>query len=324
MQQEQGNIRLYGCGGFGINIVKTFESAAGTIELGHATPFPAYIDTSKSNLDSNLNPEHVFILDDVDGSGKVRRENHEILGKNVKNILQQHKPQDFNVVVFSASGGSGSVIGPLLVGELLARGLSTVCIVVGSDEAAITAQNTMNTLKSLEAIAAKTEVPVVVYYDQNTREVKRSEVDASCRHVIGALSVLCSKHNAELDTRDITNWVQFHRSTSAKPRLALFEVYRGNERAEEVNQPISIASLYPNPDSTPIGITPEYHCAGYPRDEIKGFDTVHFVITLEGIPGIARMMQSRITELDQQRKARVDHESLVSANDEVTSTGLVL
>ena len=322
--QQQGNIRLYGCGGFGINIVKTFEPAAGTIELGHATPHPAYIDTSRSNLDPALNPEHVFVLEDVDGSGKVRRENHEVLGKNVKNILQQHKPQDFNVVVFSASGGSGSVIGPLLVSELLARGLPTVCIVVGSDEAAITAQNTLNTLKSLEAIAAKAEVPVVVYYDQNSRDTKRSEVDASCRHVIGALSVLTSKRNAELDSRDITNWVQFQRSTTAKPRLALFNVYRGNERAEQANQPISIASLYPDPDTTPIGITPEYHCAGYPRDEIKGFDTVHFVITLEGIPGIARTMQSRITELDQQRKARVDHESLVSDNDEVTATGLVL
>lgn len=323
-QPPQGQLRLYGCGGFGINIVSHFDAAAGKTEPGYSTPHPVFIDTSRSNLSTGLNQEHVFILENVDGSGKVRRENHEEITRTVKHIVNTHKPLDFNVVVFSASGGSGSVIGPLILAELLSRKLPVVCIVVGSDESAITAQNTMNTLKSLEAIAEKNQLPVVMYYEHNDREVKRSEVDVACRYAIGTISILVSRQNAELDSKDISNWVQFSRTTSVKPRLAVFDVYTKNAEADEAREPVAIVSLYTSPDEPVLNVVPEYHAAGYPRVIPKNFERAHFVITVEPVQVISKKLLTTIGDLDTARRSRVNHTSLVSDADNVTDDGMVL
>lgn len=320
----QGHIRLYAAGGCGINIASFFEPAAGKQEPGHSIPHPVYIDTSMSNIRDGINKEHTFIIEGVDGSGKVRRENYQEITKNVKSLLTEFKPMDFNVVVFSASGGSGSVFGPLIIGELLSRGLPVVAVVVGSDESNIAAHNTLNTLKSLEAIATKHELPVVMYYEHNEPGLKRSDIDISCRHLISALSILASRQNSEMDSKDIQNWVQYNKTTSVPPRLSLVEVYHSNEEADQATQPVSVASLLESPDSPSIKVAPEYHCAGYPRNPGNGFKLTHYVITVAGVPVLARKIQERINELEQLKASRVLHDSLVESRDDTTTEGLVL
>lgn len=320
-----GNLRIYACGGMGVNVASFFESTQGAREPGYSNTHPCYIDTSRSNLKPDLNADNVYLLEGVDGSGKIRRENHEQIFKSVKNVLQKHAPMDFNVVVFSASGGSGSVFAPLVIGELLERGATVVAVVVGSDESGIAATNTLNTLKSLEAIAQRTELPVVMFYEQNEKDIKRSEIDDACHATIASLSVLASRQNAELDSTDIRNWVQFNRPTSEKPRLALLNVYRSNEdAAANAKHPITIASLYEDTDAPQLDLAAEYTCVGYPREHVKSLGSTHFVISVDDVPAIAKRMQQRITELDRQRQSRVEFGSIVSKDDEIAAGGLVL
>lgn len=321
---EQGNIRLYGCGGAGINLASKFDNSSHNPEKGYAIANPVYVDTSRSNLKPSMTEEYFAILEGVDGSGKVRRENHEQIGKSVKSILQTHKPQDFNIVIFSASGGSGSVFGPLIVKELLSRNLPVVAIVIGSDESAITAQNSLNTIKSLESIAESVGLPVIAYYDHNDRDVKRSEVDASAVRTIAKLAVLASRQNSELDSRDISNFLQYTRVTNVRARLALLAVYNNNRDAEDTSKPVSIASLYSSPDADKLAVIPDYHCEGYPVHlQEDGFQSIHYVITIDGVQTIANSLNEKVKSIDAERNSRVDHKSIV-ADAERTSDGLVL
>lgn len=319
-----GTMRIYAAGGMGVNVTSFFEGTFDTVEPGFSQTKPCYIDTSRSNLKPGIDPEHIYLLDGVDGSGKVRRENHEQIYKSIKNVLQKHPPMDFNVVVFSASGGSGSVFGPLVLGELLERGASTVAVVVGSDESGITATNTLNTIKSLEAIAKRTNLPVVMFYEHNDKTMKRSEVDDICKNTIAALSVLASRQNAEVDSTDIRNWLQFSRVTSVTPRLALLNIFYSNEDAAAIEHPISIASLYASPDDPHLDRAAEYGCVGYPRYKLKHHKTLHAVTSVDGIPQIVKRMQNRITELDRERSSRVEYDSIVSDNDAIAAGGLIL
>lgn len=324
MSQDEirGVLRIYAAGGCGLNIASFFDGAG--IEPGHSKAEIVYVDTSHSNLRDGINPNSIYLLDDVDGSGKIRKENHAAISKTVRDIVQKHAPGDLNVVVFSASGGSGSVFGPLIMSELLERDKTVVGIVVGSDESNITATNTMNTLKSLEAIAKKHSKPVVVNYSMNSNDVPRSKVDVECRHVISALSILGSKQNAELDSRDVANWVYFQRSTTAEAQLATFEVYLDGAEAARAPNPISIASLYDDTDAKQIELTPEYVTVGYPRNKIKDISSLHFIISLDGIHTISKLIQKRVEVMNQQRDSRVKHESILSSKDQVTDDGLVL
>lgn len=327
MLPQQGNIRVYGAGGFGVNIASHFDVDDGVTAAGFAILNVAYLDTSRSNLNETLRDENIYIveagLDEVDGSGKVRRTNHPVIAKSVKQMLQKHAPKDFNIVVFSASGGSGSVIGPLVVAELLERGLPTVAIVVGSDESKITTDNTFNTLQTLDNIARKRDVPVVMLYEHNDRNKKFSEVDKVCKSTIGSLAILCSRQNHAVDTQDIRNWVQFNKSTEVPAQLALLDVYHTNEEVEANSQPVSIASLYKDRDIARLNASPDYICEGYPRTEIKDLQQLHFSVTLSGVPVLVKSISDRVSEFQKLQDSRVATKSFVN-DDKLSDDGLMV
>lgn len=100
---SNGTITLFGCGGAGINQVAFFNNA--DQEPNCANIHTGYVDASHSNMRDDFNKDDIFLLDNVDGSGKVRKENHQEIANVVKQILLQIQPGDLNVVVFSASGG---------------------------------------------------------------------------------------------------------------------------------------------------------------------------------------------------------------------------
>lgn len=99
-------VRIYSCGGCAMNIVSELEAAKGEVVPGFASMETCYIDTSRSNLiNKKIDDELTFILEGMDGSGKIRSTNYQEIAKNVKGILLKFKPTQFNIVVHSASGG---------------------------------------------------------------------------------------------------------------------------------------------------------------------------------------------------------------------------
>lgn len=321
---EVGKIRIYAAGGAGVNIGSHFESK-GLHSPGFADMQVCYIDTSRSNLARpNLNQDAVFLLEGVDGSGKVRTENHAEIGRNIRNILQQFKPEYFNVVVFSGAGGSGSVFGPLIVKELLDRGEAVVVILIGADESDISANNTIKTIKSLDAIAQKTNLPVVTFYRQNAPDLKRSKVDDDCFYMISSLSLLASRQNDELDSQDVINWAQYSRATSVAPRLALLTVTSDPAEVDAIAAPISIASLLHDRDAETYSVAPDYHCTGYLAEGVaKDVKALHMVVSFDGINRTTQRLEKRVEELAIQKAARVEHVSL-SKGEQVGDDGLIL
>lgn len=322
IKPSPARIRIYAAGGTGVNVASTYNG--GVQSVGTALLLTSYIDTSLSNMRPSFAPEDIFHIEDLDGSGKQRDLNVEAIKKYIKPILLQMRPEDLNIVVFSASGGSGSVIGPLLMRELLSRGHQAIAVVAGSEESAKTAENTLNTLKSLVGISKGLQLPVIAYYDHNTASKTRSEVDRSLRHAISSLSYLASKQNRELDSQDLINWMRFDVSTSTPPQLALLDIYNNAETIGEIHDPISIASLYQNPDQPALTIVPDYHCAGYTDVDLDLFQELHFVISTEFLPNIFDKVSSVVTNLAERRDARVAAAPLLSKHDTVTDDGLVL
>lgn len=319
---EQGKVRLYGCGGLGTNVVKDYIGRKTT--PGFATPLVSFVDTSRSNLSGIEDESSIFVLENTDGSGKVRKENHAQISAAVKQILLKQTPEDFNIVVFSASGGSGSVIGPLLAKELASRGHSVVVLLAGSSESTITAQNSLNTIKSLAAISKQVETPIVMFYRHNGGECTRSVVDGQLHLAISSLCYLTSRQNDELDTKDIANWLRFNHSTSVPAQLAMLDIYYDADMVKEIKDPITIASLYSDRDQKhleePI---PEYPCTGYFKTAIEGVSEIHLVVSTENINATYEKLQSTLDQFILRREGRVAAQDLVGSAT-TTDDGLVL
>lgn len=320
---KETKVMIYGAGGCGINIVHSKDW--NVKDDNAAETHTSFIDTSKSNIKETMGKEQVYILPNLDGSGKKRDENHLEISNVIKDILVRHKPLDFNIVVFSLSGGSGSVLGPLIVSELLGRNIPVLAICVGSDESILTANNTLKSLKSLDAIAKLNKKSLTMIYQHNEKGVPRGSVDTTIHGYIAGLLYLFSGKNDELDSQDLTNWLDFTRTTKLGPQVGLLETYSHADHVMENHpNPVSVSSLYTNKNVHGLTVVPDYHCAGYADLTEAKVDQLHFVIDVQKVPVIARRIEDTLHGQKEVSDSRPAQGSLVSSRDTVEDSGLVL
>ena len=319
----KGTMKLYLCGGASCNIGKTIYN---TKEApGFANIEPCFIDTSLSNLmdmSEKIDEKDTYILEGVDGSGKWRKENASDISDNIKAALHKFPPRDINVVMFSLSGGSGSVFGPLIVKELLDKNQTVVCVVIGSEESKISVENTVKTLQSLDHISRKQcGKPVVLSLWHNSKTTTRQANDNSIKQTITALSILASRENQELDTADVANFIGFDKVTSVKEGISLLYITSKEEEAAKVEYPITVASLFSKASSSIDGLTPEYACAGYPTSDVLKDNDLHFIISQYDVKNIFSKLSKRLEEFNESSSARIASASLGGEADR--DTGLV-
>jgi len=318
-----GTIRVYACGGGGINIGKEYLS----FHEGHSADIAnfevAFIDTSDSNLDDRL-VENTWLFKDLDGSGKIRNSNDKIIAKAVPDILRKFKPADLNIVIFTASGGTGSVAGPLLVKQLLEDGHTTVGIVTGSYESIKTAENTIGTMKTLDAISRAVDKPVVIQFGMNRPTVPRSAIDKEAHLMIASLAMLCSRRNHGLDTADIKSFFQFNRSTDVAAQLArihVFDTIKGFE--SDMKDPISVAYLKRDQDDLQPTVFAPYSCDGFMPAVAQANTSLFFGIENHSFGEIRSELESLKKEMEMQRKTRQQAVSFAGDNDQESETGLI-
>lgn len=330
MMKPIGNITLYGCGGAGINIAHKFDNIKSPeIIEGFAVIKPVYIDTSRANLNSlegGFKEDSSYVFDKIDGSGKIRRENATQISKGVLDILIKHKPADLNIVVSSASGGSGSVIAPSIVSELLEQNQNVIVLCVGSNDSIIEINNTVNTLKSYESIAALRSKPITMIYEENKRGVSLDTINQGLFDRIVHLAALFSRQNAGLDSADLRNWLNYTKYTKVPPKLMVLGLVEGVINTDEIRgDPIAIASLARKGFDTSPGITVDYRCYGNIPDvsEIQIDKTLHYVIMDGVISKYFEELDKQKTDLELKQKSRQVSSSLVKPEDEVQSNGLI-
>jgi hypothetical protein len=326
-----GKIRVYAAGGCGMNIGLLLEKYRNTNvarESGFGELDIVYIDTSKSNLRNAIKDEHCYILEGMDGSGKVRSENHETINERIRAIMQEFKPADLNIIISSAGGGSGSVIAPLLTSELLANQIPTVVITVGSADTILDAENTLKTIKSYESIARLRKAPVIMSYIQNAEHRKQAQSNEIAVSTVMALCILFSRQNHGLDSRDLANWLRYDRVTSFPVQLAALTLVDGTDKITDVGNVISVATLARHGDTTALASIPDYQCVGYlPEDCTESVVVkapIHF-ITSDGIfSDVAAHLNGILRNAESVKNARIKNKGVITNTDSPIDNGLVL
>lgn len=333
----KSRVSLYCAGGLGINVafqlLKYPEEAQA--RAGYAEIDIFMVDTSTSNLRlKTVDKEKLYLVEGLDGSGKIRAENHKEIAECVTEIFLKHPPGDLSIVISSLSGGSGSVIAPSLVSELLAKGHNVIVVGVASSESRLEMENSIKTMKSYENIATKRNKPLTMYYLDNSSSASRAANDAMiCETVLG-LSVLFSGQNAALDGSDLRNWLNYDRVTSFPPKLMYLTTNTGAVTTEKAFV-VSVATLAEEGGEEGSVDTPEYRCVGYvPSALVTGNGTdkritlpYHYIILDGVVASIAADLSTSLKKLDEVNKAKRRFVgSIVDETDGVGSTddGLIL
>jgi len=323
----KGTIRSYGAGGAGTNITSRLEGLTASADEGYAKLLTTYIDTSKSNTIgmSGVPSDKFYLIPARDGSGKLRTENREEIREHARAILQKHAPGDLNLVNHSGGGGSGSVIGPVLVRELVMRDLPVIVFMVGSAESVQDAKNTLATLKTYEGIVKSTGKPITLVYMQNTRTARRAEIDRRFVDMNSALAMLFSRGNKELDTQDLLNWLRIDRATNQEPRLTVLSIFGPDDVIGPIGNLLSLATLtHGDLDTSFNNQVPAFHAIGYVQSADQGIISklpVHFAIS-DGILGEATASMNAVVDEHQiSQDSMIRSKPLLGKEDKVDADG---
>ena len=317
-------IKIYAAGGFGFNICNELAQFENKRNDGCAEISICYVDTSRSNLiGKTFKEENLYIFDNIDGSGKKRDQNYDVMSESYNDILHQHKPLDINIVVHSASGGSGAILGPLLVTELIKRNQLVIAVTVGSNASRIEVDNTIKTLKSYENIAKLNNTPVVACYRENSKETPRGKVDNEITTLLILLGVLFSGQNRELDKADLVNFINYHRVTDFQPKLSYLDFWSKDIILDKGHALISVASICDNATSPELDIPVEYQAVGYIQEQNKDILNIQLPVHAGVVSGYFNTKVHELeTKLKTFREARqVVVEKSILGNETQASTG---
>lgn len=329
--QTKRNVRIFGCGGGGTNIAYSLERMRSRSDRGFAAVDITYLDASKSNLRSNIPAKSIYLIDGLDGSGKVRSENHVEISDRIKEILQQFKPADLTIVISTFAGGTGSVIAPLLAKELLAREAPVIFIGVGDTTTRLDTVNTLRTIQSFESFAKDADAPVVLKYFRNSEELTRAAIDKQIGAVVESLCALFSGENRELDSRDLFNWLRFSNpkvTTFPSQLVTLHNLVGGDIDVSGLGNVISVASLLAEGQSFSLPTRPEYATWGYLpagiEPNVLSAAPYHFVIADAMIPHEVEELKNVLVTLSDEQSARRSRRNILDGAGHQDGTGLIL
>jgi hypothetical protein len=320
--------KIYGCGGLATNILA--KGLHDNEVTGLASKSTCFIDTSRSNLTADITENMFYHIGSdagiLDGSGGVRATNAANIVKHATSALSKFKPEWFNIVLCSGAGGSGSVIGPVIARKLLDDQQNVIIVVVGSRSSSQRAESTVKTIQTLEAQAQGANRPLCMVYIDAPFDMSRAEVDKKVMREIGRLLVLASRAYRELDTQDITNFLDYSRVPACQhlPKmLTALITLTDSEVPNFKDNVISIASIYKNEEMPPHGLPSAYDTHGYGNAPGAGEQALHFALSSDRLGTIYRELDSINSEAKKAMLARVNRDS-ITASVKADDSGLVL
>ena len=327
---KKGKMVVYGCGGTGINVARHIANRSQEFNSdAFADREIFFLDTSASNLGglSSKDP-NVYVYEDADGAGKNRRHVANIIMENVNPVLLKFKPAEINIVIASNSGGSGSVIAPSLISELLSRGENVIFFGVNSYEDRKALENVIASMKTYESIAKLREKPVVACLFENTPEMSENAVNKRISDNVIMLSALFSRNNEGLDTQDLRNWLNYDKVTGFNPSFSQLVIQVGEVNKSPEHHLIASAVLSPSRDNhKPYGFMVDYQTVGYfdqkkTNDQLNN-EPVNYLIYDGTIEATFKKQQKMLHDMDEEAQARTKKRSILSSGDKAESNGLM-
>jgi hypothetical protein len=186
------SIRVFGTGGAGKTAAIRFS------KLGIKEAPITTIDTSGVQVE--VPGVETLKIGDLSGSGKLRKDNIDPINNFVTDYAAETEFADINIMLMSFSGGSGSVIGPLLVDEILRQKKIAIIIGIVDTESDIDTVNGLNCLRTLNNISdnRKGYVPLILF-DNNKG---RNTVDRGIDKVLYQLMLVLTVPYIGLDNND--------------------------------------------------------------------------------------------------------------------------
>lgn len=242
-------ITYYLCGGTAINIGALLKQNSHT-QANKAAHFVG-LDSSGNNKSMDLfEVERMKSADNREearGSGKVKRTNYPQAEDFVEQTLAKHKPTSFNVIVQNTAGGTGSMLGPMVVRALEKSDEIYVVLSISDFTSKQEMENAIGTLRSLANQTARNQLNVSIPFIhlKNTTDVTRGQVNNRAVDRLNLLSLFLTELNEEMDYQDIKNLFKYSRHFQVPAALSEIRFFnQDNYKDYNGKPPVGVASLF--------------------------------------------------------------------------------
>lgn len=303
-------LNVYCCGGAGSNVGKQITDLDINV---------CFIDTSDSNH-KGVDTDKIYQIEGIDGAGKDRKVTYENF-KNPDEVLIRFKPSNqLNIVISSLSGGSGSIIAPVLARELIKQGYNVIVIAVDSVHSVKEIDNSIKALMTYKSFSNSIKKAISLFYIQNK---SRKDADQRAIHFINMMSLLVNKeHTEEFDTSDLRNFINFDNVTENEPSVSVIEINPNESIVPEKNTNIvSTILLTTDKNSTINEVIPEYLSTCIVTDKNYKNEDIRIDNTLGKLTLIVESLESLKKEHQENKKLSKHKELVVEAS---TEDGVVL
>lgn len=293
-------VRIYACGGTGIAIGKKVSDLS--LSKGAAVPKIVFCDTSKSDMRVGFEKLDKYILSNIDGAGKRQGEHALPIRNAIPELLEEHPPAELNIIIASTSGGTGSTFSIELAKVLIAAGHPVIIQYVVTSEDGRATQNSINTLKHLNHVSQKSNLPIVLdlTHQQNGSDEALTDKDVTVK--IATLLVLGGGHNEGLDTRDVNNFIFFPQVTDVKPRLLLLDLRQGELAISDLERDDIVTLIEVTPkDGAPSDVSALYRATGHGLGESRILAATHagnFKEVINYLEGVLDDINTRLALLE--------------------------
>lgn len=278
----KNSIGFLGIGQAGSNITLGFE------RLGYST---AYLNTSKEDLDSLTYAKHKIHILGGEGASKNRKAVLQLAAESIDDIINDVLSvltQDYIMIVFSAGGGTGSGLGPVLASYLshIGRKVIYATILPSKKESPKTCENAYNTcvdISNIESLGA------VFLLDNDRHEDKFAINDIFVKDIDALINLNnCSKFGnidkseikTLLSTQGISIITRHSKAKSTAPFIIQSfaeNIYASIEEKTPVVVGISTTNKSLNFD--------DIYCEiGYPYDDFRGISNANTLCMASGYP----------------------------------------
>lgn len=255
MQNQQPEIQFYLCGGTGINNGVWLLENARTETIKNA----GYValDSSGANDAKDLFPvERMPSAEDpsklASGSGGIRGRNYPQADAFVEQVLSRHKPGRFNIIICNTSGGTGNMLGLLMMRKLIKAGHPVIMGLITDFSSTWEMSNSVGALTSLNNQTSADILGAVVpfVYAANTSEKTIGEVNSELGDKIMLASLFLTESNGILDYEDTKNMLNYSANYNVPPALSQIRFFdQDTQKTYQGKPPVSVLSLFEEQDS---------------------------------------------------------------------------
>lgn len=312
---EKSKVAVYFCGGTGLNIGKNMSDLEADV---------CFLDTSDRNVTELHDKSKVFLTKNTVGAGKNRAYILPIVRPQIGNVLSRFPAADFNIVVFGTSGGSGNILGSLLVSEMLKANETVIVVGASGIESTEVVNNSLDAIKTLEGVSMNRGKVVPMVHVINGVGVPYAVTNNEVDFYIRALCDLASQEHERLDVKDIENWVNFTNKVDIQPQLCELKIFDNRKEASTVNEMLSVASLFTDEaQEVPFG-SPFVRTTGIAKKGDIIADQLHFIINSIGIEEIVKSLEDLKMESHRHQSKYRQRNSTIDIDDSRDEDGFVV